>query len=110
MTDKKFYSTITGSGKYIPSRHITNDYFLQNEFYNSEGNRINKPNEDIIKTLQKITDIEERRFIEEEYVTSDMAFFAAKNAIESANINQETLDYIIVAHNFGDILNNNPRP
>ncbi|MEX2591978.1 MAG: ketoacyl-ACP synthase III [Anditalea sp.] len=109
MTDKKIYSTITGSGRYIPSRQITNDYFLKNEFYDREGKKIIKPNENIIKTLQKITDIEERRFVEDEYLTSDMAFFAAQKAIDSAKIDQETLDYIIVAHNFGDILKDNQR-
>lgn len=109
MTDKKIYSTITGSGRYLPSRKIKNDYFLKSEFYDQDGIKITKPNQNIIDTLQKITEIEERRYIEEEYVTSDMAYFAAQNAIESAKIDPETLDYIIVAHNFGDILKDNQK-
>ena len=32
-----------------------------------------------------------------------MAFFAAQKAIENAQIDPETLNYIIVAHNFGDV-------
>ena len=32
-----------------------------------------------------------------------MAFFAAEKAILDAKIDQENIDYIIVAHNFGDI-------
>ncbi len=32
-----------------------------------------------------------------------MGFFAAESAIEDAKINPETIDYIIVAHNFGDV-------
>ena len=32
-----------------------------------------------------------------------MASFAAEKAIESAKINREDLDYIIVAHNYGDV-------
>ena len=109
MTEKKIYSTIKGSGRYLPSRHIKNEYFLQSEFYDKEGNKISKSNEAIVRTLQKITDIEERRYIEDEYVTSDIAFFAAQKAINSANIDKETLDYIIVAHNFGDVLKNNQK-
>jgi len=109
MTERNIYSTITGSGRYLPSLRIKNKSFLQNEFYDRTGNKITKTNEAIISTLQKITDIEERRYIEDEYVTSDIAFFAAENAIDSANIDKETLDYIIVAHNFGDILKNNQK-
>src|SRR5690606_4232504 len=103
MTEKKIYTRITGSGRYIPTRRITNEHFLDNEFYKADGEKIAKSNENIISTLQKITEIEERRYIEDEYLTSDMAFFAAQNAIDSAKMDAETLDYIIVAHNFGDI-------
>lgn len=109
MTTNKFYTIITGSGKYLPSRKIKNSDFLNNEFYDREGVKISKANEAIINTLQKITDIEERRYVEEEYVTSDLAFFAGKDAIESAQIDPENLDYIIVAHNFGDVLKDNQR-
>jgi 3-oxoacyl-[acyl-carrier-protein] synthase-3 len=35
--------------------------------------------------------------------TSDIACIAAKRAIEAAKIDPETLDYIIFAHNFGDV-------
>jgi 3-oxoacyl-[acyl-carrier-protein] synthase-3 len=37
---------------------------------------------------------------------SDMAFFAAREAIDMSGIDPETIDQIIVAHNFGDVLNN----
>ena len=40
-------------------------------------------------------------------VTSDIAYFAAVDAIKSANIDKEELDYIIVAHNFGDVKSDN---
>jgi 3-oxoacyl-[acyl-carrier-protein] synthase-3 len=109
MTEKKIYSIITGSGRYLPARHIKNEHFLQNEFYDREGNKITKSNEAIVRTLHKITDIEERRYIEEEYVTSDIGFFAAQKAIDSADIDKESLDYIIVAHNFGDVLKDNQK-
>lgn len=103
------YSVITGSGKYLPSKKIENNYFLKNEFHNRDGEKNTKPVEHIVATLQKITEIEERRYVEDEYMASDLAFFAAREAIASANIDQEKLDYIIVAHNFGDIRMDNQR-
>lgn len=106
---EKTYSVITGSGKYIPSRKIKNSDFLNRDFYSQDGKRNSKPIENIVATLQKITEIEERRYVEDEYVASDLAFFAAKQAIASAQTDQETLDYIIVAHNFGDVRRDNLR-
>jgi len=100
---EKRFSIITGTGSYIPSIRIKNEDFLKNEFFNSLEEKIDKSNEEIIKKFQQITGINERRYIEDEYVTSDIGFFAAKNAIESLKIDKESLDYIIVAHNFGDV-------
>lgn len=68
-----------------------------------------KPNADIVATLQKITEIRERRYLEDNLMTSDMAHLAAKDALSSTGIDGETLDYIIVAHNFGDLLKDNIR-
>jgi 3-oxoacyl-[acyl-carrier-protein] synthase III len=103
------YSVITGTGSYIPPKIIKNADFLDNSFFNSSGDKIGKENDEIIRKFNQITEIEERRYVEDKYVTSDIAFFAAQSAINSANIDKETLDYIIVAHNFGDVLINNKR-
>lgn len=46
--------------------------------------------------------IKERRYATNEENSSDLAAKAALKAIENSNIDPETLDYIIVAHNFGD--------
>ena len=81
---EKRFSIITGTGSYIPSIRIKNEDFLKNEFYNSSEEKIAKPNEEIITKFQQITGIEERRYVEDEYVTSDIGFFAAKKAIESS--------------------------
>ncbi|MCH7396856.1 ketoacyl-ACP synthase III [Belliella sp. DSM 107340] len=103
----QIYSIITGSGKYIPDIVVKNEEFFNHQFTNENGEVSSKPVPDIVRKFQEITDIEERRYLSPEYNTSDMAFFAAEKAIESAQIDPETLDYIIVAHNFGDILHNN---
>jgi len=96
------YSVITGTGSYIPSQVITNEDFLTNEFFETNGEKLNKPNQEITEKFLEITTIAQRRYITDDLTTSDMAFFAAEQAIKSANIDKEELDYIIVANNFGD--------
>ena len=104
-----YFSIITGSGRYIPTQVIKNEKFLENVFYNSAGEKLVKKNEEIISKFLQITEIEERRYVEDKYVASDIGFFAAQDAITSSNIDKETLDYIIVAHNFGDVKKSNPK-
>lgn len=101
------HSIITGTGNYIPSKCVKNEDFLTNEFYDAGGKRIEAANQEVIEKFQKITTIAERRYVAEELVTSDIAFYAAEEAIKNAEVDKEELDYIIVAHNFGDVKNNN---
>lgn len=101
------YTVIKGSGSYLPDVIVKNEDFLNNNFINEKGEKIPKENKAIIQKFQEITEIEERRYLQPEWNTSDMAYFAAKEAIEDADIDPETLDYIIVAQNFGEILYNN---
>jgi 3-oxoacyl-[acyl-carrier-protein] synthase-3 len=98
-------SIIKGTGSYIPEVLVKNTDFLTSEFYDSEGQKIESSPKEIIEKFHKITNISERRYVTKEYVTSDIAAFAAANCISSANIDKETIDYIIVAHNFGDVKN-----
>ncbi len=106
---QNFYSVITGTGNYIPTERISNTYFLENDFHDSQGKKLEKSNQEIIEKLLEITTIEERRYVTDDLVTSDIAYFAAIDALKSANIDREELDYIIVAHNFGDVSNDNKR-
>ncbi len=106
---KSFYTIINGSGKYIPDRIIKNEHFLSRDFFNAAGEKINKANEEIVEKFRQITDIEERRYVDDEYVASDIGFFAARDALQSSGIDPESLDYIIVAHNFGDVRKDNPK-
>lgn len=100
---KNIYSVIAGSGSYIPTVVVKNEAFVNSVFMNEDGSRIETPGEDIVKKFEHITDIVERRVAEPQYVTSDMATFAAKEALKAANCDPETLDYIILAHNLGDM-------
>lgn len=96
-------SVIIGTGSYIPTRIVANTEFLSREFYDADGKRIEKPNQDIIATFESITGIQERRHVTDDLTASDIAFFAAHDALKSSHVDKETLDYLIVAHNFGDI-------
>lgn len=94
---------ITGSGSYIPTHTVTNKDFAQHVFLNDDGTPLQYSNEVITEKFKQITGIAERRYAEGDFVTSDIAFFAAEKAIENAGIDRESLDYIIMAHNFGDV-------
>jgi len=94
---------ITGTGSYIPKRRIPNTEFLTNAFYDPSGQKLEKPNREIVSKFLEITTIAERRYVKDKVMTSDIAFWAGEAAIQSAGIDKESLDYIIVAHNFGDV-------
>lgn len=99
----KIQSIITGTGSYIPRVIKKNSDFLTNQFLNEDGSPMHYENEVVIEKFKAITGIEERRYAASDLTSSDLAFFSAQKAIEDANINPEELDYIILAHNFGDV-------
>ena len=94
---------ITGTGSYLPDVVDKNEDIHRHEFLNVDGTTINHSNEIIVEKFEAITGIGERRYASEDLTSSDLAFFAAEKAIADATIDPETLDYIIVAHNFGDV-------
>ncbi|MBT8316573.1 MAG: ketoacyl-ACP synthase III [Lutibacter sp.] len=96
-------SVITGTGSFIPSQIKKNSDFLSNQFLNDDGTSMEYENEVVIEKFKAITGIEERRYATDDLTSSDLAFFAAQKAIDDAQVNQEELDYIILAHNFGDV-------
>lgn len=100
-------SIIVSTGCCIPSQTVSNTHFLNSEFYGPDGVRLQKPNPEIIEKLYNITGIRERRYVDDALTTTDIAFEAAVQALEG--IDKESLDYIIVAQNFGDVRSDNPR-
>lgn len=94
---------ITGVGSYIPEEITKNDSFDDHHFYQMDGARLNQENEVIIRKFKDITGISERRYIPSHLNNSDMGTFASEKAIRSSGINPEELDYIIAAHNYGDV-------
>jgi 3-oxoacyl-[acyl-carrier-protein] synthase-3 len=94
---------ITGSGSYLPEIIVSNLDFTNHHFMNEDGTPFAYSNEIVIGKFKGITGIEERRYAETSLITSDMAYLASDKAIKNSGIDPESLDYIIVAHNFGDI-------
>jgi 3-oxoacyl-[acyl-carrier-protein] synthase-3 len=95
---------ITGTGSYIPGVVISNNSFNDHIFYGEDGVKIATPNAEIFEKFKDITGIYERRYAEKNINTSDLATKAAELAIKDAGIDPETIDQIIVAHNFGNVL------
>ena len=97
---------IIGTGSYIPQKVATNQGFENHHFYGEDGVKLSHENSVIIEKFKAITGITERRYLKDSLVTSEIAAYAAEEAIKDAVIDRETLDYIIVAHNYGDVKHN----
>lgn len=100
-------SVITGTGAYIPTEVIENTHFLSKEFYDTNGERFDDTNDNIVSKFEKITGIKRRKYASLSVTTSDMGAEAARLAIAEAGIDPETVDTIIAAHNFGEVTANN---
>ena len=103
----KVKAEIIGIGSYIPTKVVPNSHFLDWEFYDESGKKFDTPNEVIIEKFKAITGIEERRWLEDDKVASDMAIVASQRAIDDAGIDPDELDYVIAATNFGDVEKDN---
>ena len=101
-----FKTVITGTGCFIPEVIKTNRDFITQDFY-AEGTRlVTTASQEVVDKFQDITGIEERRYADDDMNSSDMAVIAARLAIEDSRIDPEELDQIILAHNFGNVINN----
>lgn len=77
---------------------------MVHEFYGEDNKPIDATPEDIARKFEAITGIQERRYASVELDCSDIATIAAEKAIAAAQIDPETIDQIIVAHNFGNVV------
>ncbi len=94
---------IIGTGRCIPEMRVKNEDFLSHIFFDAKQQRIETDPQTIIEKFESITGISERRYALPEQQTSDLATIAAKEAIMSSGVDIESIDGIIVAHNFGDV-------
>ncbi len=101
--DSTLKAVIISTGSYVPEIKVRNQDFLNHTFLEKDGSPINKDTASIVGKFKEITGIEERCYARPEQKASDLGFLAAQNALEAKAIDKESLDYIIVAHNFGDV-------
>jgi 3-oxoacyl-[acyl-carrier-protein] synthase-3 len=106
----EFSSVIVATGSCNPARGIPNEDFLDHRLFEDYGKPFNpSDNPKIISKFREITGIVERRYASDDLVASDLAIVAGHNALSGGEIDPETLDYVIVAHNFGDVQAGNRR-
>ncbi|MGH9420427.1 MAG: 3-oxoacyl-ACP synthase III family protein, partial [Thermoanaerobaculia bacterium] len=103
-------SVIAATGSHIPPVRVPNSDFLNHDFRDANGARLPKTNAEIVQQFEAITGIKERRYVESGTVTSDIAYAAANDALTSSGVDPESLDLIIVAHNFGDVQRDGGQP
>jgi 3-oxoacyl-[acyl-carrier-protein] synthase III len=96
-------SVITGTGSFIPEKIIHNAEFMEQIFFEKDESVIESSGEEVIRKFRDITGIRERRWVDSDMNNSGIGLLAAQKAIQSAGIDPETIDQIIVAHNFGDV-------
>jgi 3-oxoacyl-[acyl-carrier-protein] synthase-3 len=96
-------SVIIGTGSHIPSLVVPNEAFLLNEFRGPDRKRIEKSGREILDQFESITTIRERRYAPDDLLASDLGCEASRDALTSSGIDPESLDYIVFAHNFGDL-------
>ncbi|MEN9987168.1 MAG: hypothetical protein RLZZ585_207 [Bacteroidota bacterium] len=94
---------INGVGSYIPEITVKNEDFLKHQFHSDYQKIITEDSRSIIRKFEKITGISERRYVSEALNNDDIALIAAERALEQSTIDKEQLDYVIVAHNYGNV-------
>ncbi len=97
-------SVITGSGCYVPTQVKTNRDFTVHDFYADDHKRIETPPTEVVEKFRQITGIEERRYASCDLNSAEIGALAAKQALEDSGADPETIDQIIVAQNFGNVI------
>lgn len=103
MMAQSIRTKIVATGSYIPTRRIANDHFLDHQFFDEKGRLFELNTNQIIAKFEAITGIKERRYVTDDLETSDIGTRAAEDALQTSEIDPESLDCIVFAHNFGDV-------
>lgn len=97
-------TVITGTGSFIPSTVVSNAAFTKQVFFEKDHSLVDSSGEEVTRKFRDITGIYERRWAEPTVNNADMAAKAALEAIKTSGVDPETIDQIIVAHNFGNVM------
>jgi 3-oxoacyl-[acyl-carrier-protein] synthase-3 len=85
------HSRIAGTGRYLPSRIVTNDELAERVATSDEW-------------IRTRTGIRQRHIAANDEETSDLAFFASREALAAASLASEDVDLIIVATTTPDVV------
>lgn len=96
-------TVIVGTGSHLPARVVPNAAFADRRFHGADGRPLAGPNDALLRQFAAITEIVERRFAPDDLLASDLGADAARRALDDAAVDPESLDYIMCAHNFGDV-------
>lgn len=99
-------TVIIGTGSYIPPHVQRNSDFAQHIFYTEHQVPLDTAPEVVVEKFKQITGIDERRYTTCDLNTSDIGSLAAKAALADSGVDPETIDQLIVAHNFGNVIKN----
>lgn len=103
-------SVVVATGSCTPGRCVPNEDFLGHRLFREYGKPLDpRDNATTIAKFEEVTGIVARQYAADGLVASDLAIEAGGNALAEGGIDPETLDYLIVAHNFGDVRLENPR-
>ena len=93
-------SKITSVGAYYPAIIANNEVYKTVDFFKENNQPFDKTSSQIVEKFEQITGMTERRIAKDEMSVSEMGFLAARDAINNLGTDPETIDYIIVAHNY----------
>ncbi len=85
------YARIAGTGSYLPEKILSNDELAE---------RIDTSD----AWIRERTGIGERRIAADGELTSDLALYAAQNAMQAAGVNEQDIDLIVLATSTPDLV------
>lgn len=83
---------------------IPNSFFESHEFYDRDGQKIDRSGVEIIEKLESITGIRERRYIPLDRDSIGLMTEASRLAVDDTKLDVNELSGIIVAHNAGNMI------
>jgi 3-oxoacyl-[acyl-carrier-protein] synthase-3 len=90
---------VIGTGSYLPEQIVRTEDFENVSMwaYDTFGKRVGEPRTFTASKLIELTGIRERRKSRSDEWPSDMGYFAARSALDSANVSADNLDGVVVA-------------
>ena len=92
------YATIIGTGRYVPEIENTNEMFAK------QMEAINPKLAEVVGKFENSTNIKRRLYAPDDWVTSDIAVEAGRDALKDAGIKAEDLDMILVGTDSPDYI------